>query len=66
MSHVLGINGPPIGMHDASATILDEQGQVLAFAEEERFSRIKHALHQGPLHATRVLEPKFPVLLSRV
>jgi carbamoyltransferase len=53
MSYILGVNGPPIGMHDASAAILDENGKVLAFAEEERFSRIKHALRCGPLQAIR-------------
>ena len=39
MGYVLGLGGPY--HHDASACLVGD-GHVLAFAEEERFSRIKH------------------------
>lgn len=45
---VLGLNA--IGHHDASACILVD-GEIVAFAEEERFTRSKHALGQVPLNA---------------
>jgi carbamoyltransferase len=49
---VLGINAPPVGWHDASACLV-EDGRLLAFVEEERLSRKKHALHgPGPHLAT--------------
>jgi carbamoyltransferase len=50
---ILGLNGPPIGWHDASACLVDGDGQVWAMAEEERFTRVKHALHSYPWHAAR-------------
>lgn len=53
MAYVLGVNGPPVGMHDAAAALVDQDGNVLFVAEEERFSRHKHALHEGPRHAIR-------------
>jgi carbamoyltransferase len=40
MTYFLGLGGPY--HHDASACLIDETGAVLAFAEEERFSRRKH------------------------
>lgn len=39
MGYVLGLGGPY--HHDASACLVAD-GRVVAFAEEERFSRIKH------------------------
>jgi carbamoyltransferase len=45
---VLSVNGPPIGWHDSSACLVNNDGLVVAFAEEERFSRTKHALEQPP------------------
>ncbi|TDC50231.1 carbamoyltransferase [Actinomadura sp. KC345] len=45
---VLGVNGPPIGWHDPSACLLDGEGRVVAFAEEERFDRRRHAPHARP------------------
>ncbi|MEU4244948.1 carbamoyltransferase C-terminal domain-containing protein [Actinoplanes sp. NPDC026619] len=47
---VLGINA--IGHHEASACLLDE-GRLVAFAEEERFTRTKHAVAQQPFGAVR-------------
>jgi len=38
--------------HDAAAAILID-GRIVAAAEEERFTRIKHAKGQVPIHATR-------------
>ena len=50
---ILGLNGPPIGWHDASACLVDETGRVWAMAEEERFTRVKHALRTYPQSAAR-------------
>ncbi len=50
---VLGINGPPIGWHDASACLVDGRGKVWAMAEEERFTRVKHAVRTYPKNAAR-------------
>jgi carbamoyltransferase len=50
---ILGLNGPPIGWHDASACLVDGDGQVVAMAEEERFTRVKHALRTYPRNAAR-------------
>lgn len=48
---ILGINGPPIGWHDAAACLVNEHGVVVAMAEEERFSRVKHSLRASPIEA---------------
>lgn len=40
MTYVLGLGGPY--HHDGSACLIDGTGQILAFTEEERFSRRKH------------------------
>jgi carbamoyltransferase len=50
---VLGLNGPPIGWHDASACLIDGAGRVVAMAEEERFTRVKHALRTYPRNSAR-------------
>lgn len=47
---VLGINWK---WHDSSAALVDETGKVWAFAEEERFTRKKHAWDTFPSRATR-------------
>jgi carbamoyltransferase len=43
--YVLGINA---FMHDASAALIHD-GKVVAFAEEERFTRVKHAPNSFPV-----------------
>jgi carbamoyltransferase len=48
---VLGLNGPPIGWHDPSACLVDGDGKVWAMAEEERFTRVKHAPRTFPRNA---------------
>ncbi len=48
--NILGI-AAPFG-HDASAALLID-GKIVAAAEEERFTRKKHARDQRPVHATR-------------
>ena len=51
---VLGINafnGDP--WHDSAACLVDERGQIYAFGEEERFSRVRHAVAQTPERAAR-------------
>lgn len=50
---VLGLNGPPVGWHDSAACLVDGEGEVWAMAEEERFTRVKHALHAYPVNAAR-------------
>lgn len=47
---ILGVNGWPGASHDASACLLVD-GEVIAFAEEERFTRAKHSYGQAPHHA---------------
>ena len=47
---VLGLSGALT--HDPSAAIYID-GQLIAAAEEERFTRQKHAKHAMPLHASR-------------
>ncbi len=39
MGYFLGLGGPY--RHDASAALIDESGTIVAFAEEERFTRVK-------------------------
>ncbi|MFJ2154612.1 carbamoyltransferase [Streptomyces sp. NPDC087856] len=47
---ILGVNGWPGASHDGSACLLVD-GKVVAFAEEERFTRHKHGYGEAPLHA---------------
>jgi len=47
---VLGLNGWGDRSHDASACLLVD-GEIVAFAEEERFSRRKHAFDACPVGA---------------
>ncbi|MEV7393278.1 hypothetical protein [Streptomyces sp. NPDC091215] len=46
----LGINWK---YHDTAAALVDETGRVVAFAEEERFSRTKRAPKSYPVRATQ-------------
>jgi carbamoyltransferase len=48
---VLGLNAPLAGGHDVSACLVDGSGAVVAFAEEERFSRRRHATFERPARA---------------
>ncbi|MEN3584821.1 carbamoyltransferase C-terminal domain-containing protein [Streptomyces sp. ZYX-F-203] len=48
---VLGVNGWPGASHDGAACLVVD-GEVIAMAEEERFTRHKHAYGEAPLHAT--------------
>jgi len=50
---ILGVNAPPTGWHDAAACLVDSDGTLLAFCEEERLSRRKHARREGPRAAVR-------------
>lgn len=50
---ILGVNAPPTGWHDAAACLVDDDGALLAFCEEERLSRVKHAQRSGPVLAVR-------------
>lgn len=49
---VLGLNGWPGRGHDSAACLLDG-GRIVAVAEEERFSRRKHAYGLAPRRAAR-------------
>ncbi|WP_313950073.1 carbamoyltransferase N-terminal domain-containing protein, partial [Frankia casuarinae] len=40
MGYVLGLGGPYY--HDSSACLADDTGTIVAFVEEERFTRRKH------------------------
>jgi len=51
MTWILGVNVPPVGWHDTAACLVDETGHVHAMAEEERFTRTKHGLHEQPRSA---------------
>ncbi|MDP1847514.1 MAG: carbamoyltransferase C-terminal domain-containing protein [Solirubrobacteraceae bacterium] len=48
---ILGVNAPPTGWHDPAACLVAVDGTLLAFCEEERLSRAKHAESSGPLLA---------------
>ena len=48
---ILGVNAPPTGWHDPAACVVAGDGTLLAFCEEERLSRAKHAERSGPLLA---------------
>ena len=45
---VLGVNCPPAGWHDPAACLVDGDGRVVAFSEEERFNRKRHAIECPP------------------
>ncbi len=45
---ILGVNAPPTGWHDPAACLVAGDGTLLAFCEEERLSRVKHAERSGP------------------
>ncbi|WP_055491041.1 carbamoyltransferase C-terminal domain-containing protein [Streptomyces sp. TP-A0356] len=47
---VLGVNGWPGASHDGAACLVVDGG-VIALAEEERFTRNKHAYGEAPLNA---------------
>jgi len=49
---VLGLNGWGDRTHDSSACLIVD-GQIAAFAEEERFTRIKHGFDTSPTNAAR-------------
>lgn len=54
--YILGINGWDVRSHDASASLIkcSPNGvEIIAAAEEERFSRKKHAYDTLPIEATR-------------
>ncbi|MDX6691385.1 MAG: carbamoyltransferase [Solirubrobacteraceae bacterium] len=50
---ILGVNAPPTGWHDPAACLVDSDGTLLAFCEEERLTRRKHARRDGPRAAVR-------------
>ena len=48
---ILGVNCPPAGWHDPAACLVDGDGRVVAFSEEERFNRERHAIECPPSQA---------------
>lgn len=48
---ILGLNGAPVGWHDAAACLVGDDGVVIAMAEEERFTRVKHSPKADPVNA---------------
>ena len=51
--YVLGVNGGAATFHDPSACIVDEDGHVLAFVEEERLTRVRNAPGALPTNAVQ-------------
>jgi carbamoyltransferase len=47
----LGVNAPPAGWHEPAVCLVDERGTVVAYAEEERLIRRRHALFAAPTMA---------------
>lgn len=39
MTWILGVNAPPAGWHDSAACLIDGNGEIVAFSEEERCNR---------------------------
>ncbi|MFF5030177.1 carbamoyltransferase C-terminal domain-containing protein [Streptomyces collinus] len=50
---ILGVNAPPAGHHDTAACLVDGEGRVVAFCEEERRNRRRHSLYRKPRGAAR-------------
>lgn len=53
---ILGVNAPPAGWHDAAACLVDGSGNVVAYSEQERHNRVRHAIGDGfnkPVGAAR-------------
>jgi carbamoyltransferase len=65
-SWVLGLNGPPIGWHDAAACLVSGDGTVVAFSEEERFTRKKHSPYEPPRQAAQFCLDTAGIVLADV
>lgn len=64
--YILGVNGyPGVKCHDGSAAILKD-GVVLAAAEQERFSRRKHAVAEAPYDAIKFCLQKTGLSLDNI
>ncbi|KUL37867.1 carbamoyltransferase [Streptomyces sp. NRRL F-4489] len=50
---ILGVNAPPTGWHDSAACLIDQDGRIVAFSEEERLNRRRHSLYRKPMSAAR-------------
>ncbi|WP_409055090.1 carbamoyltransferase C-terminal domain-containing protein [Streptomyces sp. SYP-A7185] len=51
---ILGVNAPPAGWHDTAACLIDGDGRIVAFSEEERLNRRRHSLYRKPTGAARL------------
>jgi len=60
---ILGITAP---ISENTAACLIEDGRIVAFAEEERFTRIKHAPRMIPQHAIEYCLKKGEIALSDI
>jgi carbamoyltransferase len=58
VTYILGVNAGSATWHDASACLVDGTGTVLAFIEEERLSRVRHAprVHMPTAAVARCLQ----------
>lgn len=50
----LGVNAPPTGWHDTAACLVNGEGEIIAFSEEERINRHRHSLYRKPVSAARL------------
>lgn len=51
MTYILGVNCGSAASHDPSACLVDSRGAVVAFIEEERLTRMRHAPGAIPVRA---------------
>ena len=61
--YILGISGG-LG-HDAAACLVKD-GKLIAYAEEERFTRVKHAIGQAPVYSILFCLKKVSLKLSDI
>jgi len=63
--YILGIHGWPKREHDSSACLIKD-GKIIAMAEEERFTRKKHAFDSVPINATLFCLDQAKITLDKV
>lgn len=63
--YILGIHGWEERTHDASACLIKD-GKIIAMAEEERFTRKKHAYDSLPINAAAFCLGKAKITLNQV
>ena len=63
--YILGLHGGSPRTHDASACLIKD-GKIIAFAEEERFTRQKRAFDKSPINASLYCMGKAKINISDV